>query len=249
MAWQPRGTDKCTATHTHALTHTLTQVHSHTCIHVRSGTCPHSHTCIRAHSALTYMHSHMCLHAHTLILSYTQVLISRSWLQSLRFTPPKLHVSMKHFSRPPYNLPEPQAVCPTTGARCPAKSRVLDVSWQGQYGLQAFNGGRGSHESRRGQEGTEWLPSPQTSNPVEASSQTGRAPAVAPESADTGRQPWGAGPLGGGGSPAGCGIWAEESCRMGILSGTCVPRPGCWGRSGRKKGCPNLVAHPAPAFP
>lgn len=57
-----------------------------------------------------------------------------------------------------------------------------------------MNGGRGSQERRRGQEGTEWLPSPQTSNSVEAGSQTGRALAVAPERADTGRQPRGAGP-------------------------------------------------------
>lgn len=89
LAWQPRGTDKCTVTYTyihmhpqvqpHVYTHTtaLTHIHPHVC----SYTHLHIHMCISAHSALTYMHSHACLHAHTLILTYTQVLISGSWLQ------------------------------------------------------------------------------------------------------------------------------------------------------------------------
>lgn len=115
---------------TSALPHT--HMHSHTHSHKRTRT--HAFTCAQAHArtatrasvhtVLSHICTHTCACMHTLILSYTQVLISRSWLQSWRFTPPpaKLHVSMKHFSRPPYNLPEPQAVCPTTSAWCPAKS-------------------------------------------------------------------------------------------------------------------------------
>lgn len=97
LAWQPRGTDKCTVTYTHTRTHrydhTCTYTHTaaltHGHPHVRS--CAHLpiHMCMYAHSALTHMHSHTCLHAHTHTLTYTQVLISGSWLQFWRFKPPK----------------------------------------------------------------------------------------------------------------------------------------------------------------
>jgi len=70
-----------------------TYTHTSALSHVRSRVCSctglHSHTRIRAHSALTYVRSHAGLHAHALILSCTQVLIPRSWLQSWRFTAPK----------------------------------------------------------------------------------------------------------------------------------------------------------------
>lgn len=135
---------------------------------------------------------------------------------------------------------------PTASAWCSAKSQ--EVSWQGPCGLQALSGGRGSHESRRGQEGTEWLPSPQTSNPVEAGSQTGRAPAVAPERADTGRQPRGAGP------------WGERvlvDVGFGLRNHagyefSLGPEPrlrGVGSGEAEEKGCPNRVSHQVPAFP
>ena len=111
LAQQPRGTYKCT--HSHTCTHTC--VHTHKCTHHALMHTPAlTHRCIHAHSALTYVHLHMCLRAHTLILTHVQVLISGSWLQFWRLNPPRLHLSMRHFSRPPYNLPEPQAMCPTT---------------------------------------------------------------------------------------------------------------------------------------
>lgn len=91
--WQPKGTDKCmviytyTCTHTQVYPHVCTHTHkghSHTCIHV----CAHAHTCTPTRTFMPMVHSYI-LHAHALILTYTRVVISRSWLQWWRFKPPK----------------------------------------------------------------------------------------------------------------------------------------------------------------
>lgn len=91
--------------HSHVCTHTLTQVHSHVC----------THTQVHAHGTHTHTHVYLCNSAltqaptctYTLILTYVQVLISGTWLRFSRVNPPSLYLSMKHFSSPPHNLPEP----------------------------------------------------------------------------------------------------------------------------------------------
>lgn len=89
--------------HTHALTRVYT--YAHMCVHTQ----------VHAHDTHTHTHVYLCNSAltqaptctYTLILTYVQVLISGTWLWFSRVNPARLYLSMKHFSSPPHNLPEP----------------------------------------------------------------------------------------------------------------------------------------------
>lgn len=123
-------------------------MHSHRCTHPCSHTPPHT-------AFMHIVHSRSCLHVHRLILTHVHVL-SGSWLQFWRFKPPRLHLSVEHFSRSPHTLPEPEAVCPMTSSWSPTTTQELGAAWQCQGGLGLWVEGREA-TGLRVQEGTEQL--------------------------------------------------------------------------------------------
>lgn len=88
----------------HTCTHTCVHMHSHRCTHPCSHTPPHT-------AFMHIVHSRSCLHVHRLILTHVHVL-SGSWLQFWRFKPPRLHLSVEHFSRPPIPSQSPRLCVP-----------------------------------------------------------------------------------------------------------------------------------------
>lgn len=190
---RPRSQGPHTSAFTHLYAHVCSHTHAltaHSCTHLSS----HIPTlrCICAHGARTYVHTHTCLHAHTLLLTHRHVLISGSWLPFGGSSPPGLHLSMKHFSGPPYNLPEPRSCAPPPPAPGLQSWTLLRESKMTSRLWVEDRDARSPEEVRRGLT-TPFSPDLES---VEAGSQTGRGPVVASESTHTGRQPWGVGPRG-----------------------------------------------------
>lgn len=105
-----------------------------------------THTCIHAHSALTFI-----LHVPPLMLTYMRALTSGSWLRFWRVEPPRLHLSIEPFSRP-HITPRSPRLCPRTDTWLPT---VLGVGCflARPWWPQALGGGQGAtglREFRRG---------------------------------------------------------------------------------------------------
>ena len=142
------------------------------------------------------MCTYTCAFPHTHSLSHTGTFLSQE--VGSRFggsSPPRLHLSMKHLSGPPYNLPEARPCAPPPPAPgLPSRSSwtLLRESKMTSRLWVEDRDARSLEEVRRG------LTTPVSPDleSVEAGSQTGRGPMVASESIHTGRQPRGVGPRG-----------------------------------------------------